>query len=44
MASGEMKEAEFRAFLADMLGAGASVSRDSVLHFVCMDWHHIQAE
>jgi DNA modification methylase len=41
MASGEMSEAEFRAFLADTLGAAARVSRDGAVHFVCMDWRHM---
>lgn len=41
MASGEMSEAEFRAFLADTLGACAAVSRDGAVHFVCMDWRHM---
>ncbi len=41
MASGEMSEAEFRSFLADTLGACATVSRDGAVHFVCMDWRHM---
>jgi len=41
MASGEMSEAEFRSFLADTLGAAAGVSRDGAVHFVCMDWRHM---
>ncbi len=41
MASGEMSENEFRAFLADTLGACARVSRDGAVHFVCMDWRHM---
>nr|WP_308428912.1 DNA methyltransferase [Gemmobacter tilapiae] len=41
MASGEMTEAEFRAFLADTLGAAAHVSRNGAVHFVCMDWRHM---
>ena len=41
MASGEMSEAEFRAFLADTLGACSKVSRDGAVHFVCMDWRHM---
>ncbi|KJC49489.1 DNA methylase N-4 [Bradyrhizobium sp. LTSP885] len=43
MASGEMSEAEFRAFLADTLGAAARVSRDGAVHFVCMDWRHMNS-
>ncbi|MXO64073.1 site-specific DNA-methyltransferase [Qipengyuania oceanensis] len=41
MASGEMSENEFRTFLADTLGACAAVSRDGAVHFVCMDWRHM---
>ncbi len=41
MASGEMSETEFRTFLADTLGACAKVSRDGAVHFVCMDWRHM---
>jgi DNA modification methylase len=41
MASGEMDGAEFRAFLKQTLGICASVSRDGAMHFVCMDWRHI---
>ncbi|GAA4647458.1 DNA modification methylase [Pontixanthobacter gangjinensis] len=41
MASGEMNESEFRSFLADTLGACAKVSRNGAVHFVCMDWRHM---
>lgn len=41
MASGEMYEAEFRRFLADTLGACAKVSRSGAVHFICMDWRHM---
>jgi DNA modification methylase len=41
MASGEMDETEFRAFLKQTLGVCASVSRDGAVHFVCMDWRHM---
>src|SRR5207247_53806 len=41
MASGEMSEAQFRSFLADTLGAAARVSRDGAVHFICMDWRHM---
>lgn len=41
MASGEMTETEFRAFLAESLGACAKASRDGAVHFVCMDWRHM---
>jgi len=39
--SGEMSEAEFRSFLTDTLGAAARVSRDGAVHFICMDWRHM---
>lgn len=42
MASGEMSETEFRTFLAESLGACAKVSRDGAIHFVCMDWRHME--
>jgi DNA modification methylase len=41
MASGEMTEREFRCFLAATLGAAARLSRDGAVHFVCMDWRHM---
>lgn len=41
MASGEMTDTEFRTFLTDTLGACAKVSRDGAVHFVCMDWRHM---
>ena len=43
MASGEMSEVEFRSFLTDTLGAAAGVSRDGAVHFVCMDWRHMDS-
>jgi DNA modification methylase len=43
MASGEMGEAEFRSFLADTLGTAAHMSRDGAVHFVCMDWRHMDS-
>jgi DNA modification methylase len=42
MASGEMSEAEFRGFLKATLGAAAAVSRSGAVHFVCMDWRHVE--
>jgi len=42
MASGEMSTDEFRKFLAEALGACAAVSRDGAVHFVCMDWRHME--
>ena len=41
MASGEMTDAAFRTFLSESLGACAKVSRDGAVHFVCMDWRHM---
>ena len=41
MASGEMSTSEFRIFLEETLGAAARVSRDGAIHFVCMDWRHL---
>jgi len=41
MASGEMTETEFTAFLSRALGLLAANSLNSSLHFICMDWRHI---
>ena len=41
MASGEMSDAAFRQFLKETLGAAAAVSRPGAVHFVCMDWRHM---
>jgi DNA modification methylase len=41
MASGEMDEAEFIAFLTRALGHLAANSQDGSLHFICMDWRHM---
>jgi DNA modification methylase len=41
MASGEMSEAEFTAFLTTVLGHAAGHSADGALHFVFMDWRHL---
>ena len=43
MGSGEMSEAEFRSFLADSFGAAARLSRDGAVHFICMDWRHMDS-
>jgi hypothetical protein len=43
MASGEMSEAGFRSFLAETLGAAVGVSRDGAVHFICMDWRHMDS-
>ncbi|BBD98865.1 DNA methylase N-4 [Sphingobium amiense] len=42
MASGEMSEAEFEAFLRGVLGNLARASADGSIHFVCMDWRHMR--
>jgi DNA modification methylase len=41
MASGEITDEAFRAFLTQTLGAAAKVSRDGAVHFICMDWRHM---
>ncbi len=41
MASGEMSEAEFIAFLQTVLDHLAAHSSDGAIHFVCMDWRHL---
>ena len=40
MASGEMSEAEFTAFLTTSLRLLAQHAVDGSLHYVCMDWRH----
>lgn len=42
MASGEMSNDDFRAFLSESLGACAKVSRNGAVHFICMDWRHME--
>jgi len=42
MASGEMTEEDFRTFLTQTLGAAAKISRDGAVHFICMDWRHME--
>ncbi|MCF8880143.1 site-specific DNA-methyltransferase [Hyphobacterium sp. SN044] len=42
MASGEMTPGEFQDFLRQALQAAAKVSRDGAIHFVCMDWRHLE--
>lgn len=42
MASGEMSDAAFRTFLTETLGSCTSVSRDGAIHYVCMDWRHME--
>ncbi|MBA3055498.1 MAG: DNA methylase N-4 [Sphingomonadales bacterium] len=41
MASGEMTAAAFRTFLTETLSACEQVSRNGAVHFVCMDWRHL---
>jgi hypothetical protein len=40
MASGEMSEAEFRAFLRGVFENLARFSVDGSIHYICMDWRH----
>lgn len=42
MASGEMTDSIFIRFLEVTLGVCAAVSRDGAVHFVCMDWRHME--
>jgi DNA modification methylase len=41
MASGEMDEGEFTAFLRTAFEHLAAHSEDGAIHFVCMDWRHM---
>jgi DNA modification methylase len=41
MASGEMSSAEFTGFLSDFLKLCATHSRDASIHYVFMDWRHL---
>jgi DNA modification methylase len=41
MASGEMSESEFTDFLTASLTLFAEFSRDESLHYICMDWRHM---
>jgi len=41
MASGEMSGEAFRTFLADTLSTCVRLSRDGAVHFICMDWRHM---
>ncbi|MHA6732455.1 ParB N-terminal domain-containing protein, partial [Devosia sp. A369] len=41
MASGEMSEAEFAAFLLLVMGLARDHSRNGSLHYHCIDWRHI---
>ena len=42
MASGEMSDAEFRAFLASFLARAESGLRPGAVVMICMDWRHIE--
>ena len=42
MASGEMTEAEFVTFLETVFQNLADSSLDGALHYICMDWRHIE--
>ena len=41
MASGEMSQSQFETFLKATLGVCSAASRDGAVHFVCMDWRHL---
>lgn len=41
MASGEMSQDEFSAFLSTVFRNLAGYSADGSIHFICMDWRHI---
>jgi 16S rRNA G966 N2-methylase RsmD len=41
MASGEMSQAEFTAFLTSVFAHLAEFSVDGSIHFQCMDWRHV---
>ncbi len=41
MASGEMSGAQFMRFLADTLTLAAKHSADGSIHYICMDWRHL---
>lgn len=40
-ASGEMTEPEFWSFLTTCFKAATKFSQDGALHYICMDWRHI---
>jgi DNA modification methylase len=42
MASGEMDRPEFTDFLGQAFGNLAAFSIDGALHYICMDWRHVQ--
>lgn len=41
MASGEMSEAEFVAFLSSVFGQLTAWSTNGSIHYLCMDWRHM---
>ena len=42
MASGEMNKAAFTAFLGEAFHNLAAFSADGSIHFICMDWRHLE--
>jgi DNA modification methylase len=42
MASGEMSQEAFTSFLATALGHLATYACDGSIHYVCMDWRHLE--
>ena len=42
MASGEMSQTEFEAFLNTVFSQLVRVSDDGAIHYVCMDWRHMR--
>jgi DNA methylase len=42
MASGEMTKAQFTQFLETIFRNMAKVSLDGAIHFICMDWRHME--
>lgn len=42
MASGEMSSSEFQQFLQTVLQRFTEVSTSGSLHYICMDWRHLQ--
>ncbi len=40
-ASGEMSDAEFVIFLVEALGNAIRISEKGAVHFVCIDWQHV---
>jgi DNA modification methylase len=42
MASGEMTSSQFTRFLQDALGNAVRASTNGAIHFVCIDWRHME--